>query len=118
VDESVGKEIVVGIDPDTATTVFDRGRTARGCDRIEAGCAHGDHFFRIARLHRGNGIAGIDWAHKRISAHHLNDVRDLRDIEQCGYAGRDVFAVGGCGREDVGVPPASATTCGAISSAA
>jgi hypothetical protein len=65
--------------------------------------AHGDDFDRIARLHSGNRIAGVNGALKRVWAVHFGDVADLAYVQLGGHARGHVFAVG-CGREqDVGV---------------
>ena len=54
-------------------------------------------------MNDGHGVAGVDGALKRVGAHHLGDVGDLRHVQERGHAGRGVFALGGRGKQDVAV---------------
>ena len=57
---------------------LDRGAAAGGRRRIEAGGAHGDDLGRVAALHGGDGVAGVDRALEGVGAVDLGDVADLR----------------------------------------
>ena len=80
----------------------DRSRPAprrRRLGRLEGGGADGDDLLRVGRLHRLDGVAGIDRAPERVGRDHLDDVGDLHHVEQRGDARHDVLAGGG-GRRD------------------
>ena len=53
-----------------------------GGDRVKTGGAHGDDLDRVVAFDRGECIARIDRAHEGIGGSDLDDVGDLRDIEQ------------------------------------
>ncbi len=79
------------------------GRAAGRGHRVEARGAHGDDLDLVAALHRGNGVASVDGAIESIGAVHMNDVGNLRHIEQGRHARGDVFAEGRGRRQDVAV---------------
>ena len=60
---------------------FDGGRSAVA-DRLERGGADGDDFLLVARLHRLDGVAGVDRALEGVGRHHLDDVGDLHHVER------------------------------------
>ena len=75
-DEGRDRGIVGDLD------AFDDGCVAALCrGRLEGGGAHGDDLDRVARLHRGQRVAGIDRPHERIGRFDRRDLRDLRHVE-------------------------------------
>jgi hypothetical protein len=70
----------------------DRGTAAGGTRRVEGGCAHGDHLDRVAALHGGQRVAGVDRAHEGVGRFDGDDVGHLRHIEQCRNARHEVLA--------------------------
>ena len=82
-----------------AAMALDRSRTAF-CRRGEGGGAHGDHLLGVGRLHRLDGVAGIDRPLEGVGRDDLDDFGDLRDVEQGCDARQDVLADRGGGRDD------------------
>ena len=82
---------------------FDRGAATLGGDRVKAGGAHGDDLDRVVAFDRGECIARIDRAHEGIGGFDLDDVGDLRDIEQRRNPRHDVLAAGRGRGKDVAV---------------
>src|SRR5690606_23205069 len=74
-----------------------------GSSGIKAGTAHGDDLDGVARLHGGNGVAGVDGALEGVGAHHLGDVGDLGHVQLGSHARGGVLAAGGGGEQDVAV---------------
>ncbi len=64
--------------------------------------ADGDHLLGVLRLHRGDGVAGVDRTRERVLALDREDVGDLHHVEQGRDARRDIFA-GRRGRREEGV---------------
>jgi hypothetical protein len=90
--------------PESATAArFDGGRTALGGGGVEAGAAHGDDLDLVARLHGGDGVAGVDRTLEGVGRIDLGDFRDLGHVQLGGHARQDVLAVGGGRRQDVRV---------------
>ena len=63
----------------------------------KAGGAHGDDLLGVGRLHRLDGVAGIDRPLEGVGRHHLDDVGDLHHVEQRRDARQHVLAGGGGG---------------------
>ena len=82
-----------------APTRLDRSRAAFA-SRLEGGRAHRDHLLGVARLHRLDGVAGIDRPLERVGRDDLDDLGDLHHVEQGGDARHDVLAGGGRRRDD------------------
>ncbi len=77
---------------------FDRGRPALACSDKYRGSDRG-HDLLIGRLHRLDGIAGIDRALESVRRLDRDDVGDLRHVEQRGDAGQHILAHGRCRRQ-------------------
>ena len=82
---------------------FDRAAAAARRRRVEAGGTHGDDLPGVLRLHRGEGVAGIDGPHEGVCRFDGDDVGNLRDVEQRGDARRDILAEPGGRQQDMGV---------------
>ncbi len=63
-----------------------------GGSRIEGRRANGDDALGVVALDRGQRIAGIDVALERRGRDDLDDVAELRRVEQCGHPRHDVAA--------------------------
>ena len=68
--------------------------------RLERRGAHRDHPLGVGRLHRLDGVAGIDRPLERVGGDDLDDLGDLHDVEQRGHARHDVLAGGRRRRDD------------------
>ena len=68
--------------------------------RLKGRGAHRDDFLRVGRLHRLDGVAGIDRPLEGVGRDHLGDVGDLHDVEQRRDARHDVFPRRGRRRDD------------------
>ena len=67
--------------------------------RGEGGGAHGGDDLLVAGLDRLERVSGIDRAHEGVRRLHLDNVGDLRHVEQSRHARSDVLAHGGGRRE-------------------
>ena len=90
-----GRQAGVGRGRRTSRPAPSRPRRPR-----EGGRAHGDDLLGVGRLHRLDRVAGIDRPLERVGRDHLDDLGDLRDVEQRGDARHDVLAGRGRGRDD------------------
>ena len=73
---------------------FDRRGIAAGLGLRESRAAHGDDLDRVARLHFGDRVTGIDRALERVGRNDGGNIRDLRHIEQRRDARQEVLAEG------------------------
>ena len=70
---------------------LDRGRAVLG-HRRKRRDAHRDDLLGFRRLHRLDGVAGVDRPLERVGGDDLGDVGDLHDVERGGDARRHVLA--------------------------
>jgi len=80
---------------------LDGGAAAGGGGLVERGRAHGEDLDRVGGLDGGDGVAGVDRAHKGVGALDGHDVRDLRGVQLRAQARHEVLAKGGVRGDDV-----------------